>query len=43
MVLQLAVAKVGAVLVNVNPAYRPPELAYALRQSGARLIVTCSR
>ena len=33
-------ARVGAILVNVNPAYRPGELAYALRQSGVRLLVT---
>ena len=30
----------GAILVIVNPAYRPNELAYALRQSGVRLLVT---
>ncbi len=38
--LQFACARVGAILVNVNPAYRPGELAYALRQSGVRLLVT---
>jgi fatty-acyl-CoA synthase len=38
--LQFATARVGAVLVNVNPAYRPSELAYALSQSGVRLLVT---
>ena len=32
-VLQLATARIGAILVNINPAYRPRELAYALRQS----------
>ncbi|WP_052668598.1 AMP-binding protein [Nitriliruptor alkaliphilus] len=37
--VQLATAKVGAILVNVNPAYRTHELAYALRQSGCRLLV----
>ena len=36
--LQFATARVGAVLVNVNPAYRTSELAYALRQSGMRLL-----
>ena len=40
---QLAAAEVGAILVNVNPAYRPAELAYALRQSGTRLLVTAPR
>ena len=39
-VLQFACARVGAILVVVNPAYRPNELAYALSQSGARLLVT---
>jgi fatty-acyl-CoA synthase len=36
--LQLATARIGAILVNVNPAYRTSELAYALRQSGTRLL-----
>ncbi len=39
-VLQFACARVGAILVNVNPAYRPNELAYALGQSGVRLLIT---
>ncbi|MBK4999646.1 AMP-binding protein [Pseudomonas sp. S31] len=38
-ILQLATAKVGAVLVNINPAYRVAELEYALRQSGCRWLV----
>jgi fatty-acyl-CoA synthase len=38
--LQYATAKVGAVLVNVNPAYRSHELAYVLRQSGMRMLVS---
>jgi fatty-acyl-CoA synthase len=38
-VVQYASAKVGAILVNVNPAYRTHELSYALRQSGVRLLV----
>jgi fatty-acyl-CoA synthase len=42
-VLQYATARVGAILVNVNPAYRPQELAYALRHSGVRLLVTAER
>ncbi len=36
--VQYATAKVGAILVNVNPAYRTHELAYALNQSGMRLL-----
>ena len=37
--VQYATAKLGAILVNVNPAYRTSELAYALRQSGCRMLV----
>ena len=32
-------AKVGVILVNINPAYRTSELEYALRQSGCRVLV----
>jgi fatty-acyl-CoA synthase len=42
-VTQLGAARVGAILVNVNPAYRPAELAYALRQSGVSVLVTAPR
>lgn len=35
VVLQFATARMGAVLVNVNPAYRGHELAYVLKQSDA--------
>jgi fatty-acyl-CoA synthase len=38
-ILQYATAKVGAILVNVNPAYRTSELAYALAQSGVSTLV----
>jgi fatty-acyl-CoA synthase len=41
--LQYATAKVGAVLVNVNPAYRSSELAYALGQSGVSTLVLAPR
>jgi fatty-acyl-CoA synthase len=40
--VQYATAKVGAILVNVNPAYRTHELAYALEQSGLSLLVTAT-
>jgi fatty-acyl-CoA synthase len=33
VVLQFATARIGAVLVNINPAYRPFELKYVLNQS----------
>lgn len=42
IVTQLATAKIGAILVNVNPAYRVHELAYALGQSGMRLLVSAT-
>ncbi|MCA9100267.1 MAG: AMP-binding protein [Planctomycetales bacterium] len=35
IVLQFATARIGAVLVTINPAYRPFELAYVLEQSDA--------
>jgi fatty-acyl-CoA synthase len=38
--LQYGAAKAGAILVNINPAYRSHELAYVLRQSGAKLLVS---
>ena len=41
--LQYATAKVGAVLVNINPAYRTSELAYALGQSGVSTLVLAPR
>ncbi|MFJ9641888.1 AMP-binding protein [Streptomyces sp. NPDC004244] len=41
--VQYATAKLGAVLVTVNPAYRAHELEYVLRQSGMRLLVAADR
>jgi fatty-acyl-CoA synthase len=40
VVTQFATAKLGVILVNVNPAYRTTELAYALHQSGCRVLVS---
>jgi fatty-acyl-CoA synthase len=40
VLLQYATAKVGAILVNVNPSYRSHELAYVVNQSGLRLLVS---
>jgi fatty-acyl-CoA synthase len=37
---QLATARIGVILVNVNPAYRTSELAYALRHSGCRMLIS---
>ncbi len=42
MVLQYATAKVGAILVNINPAYRTSELTHALRQSGCATLVSAT-
>jgi fatty-acyl-CoA synthase len=38
--IQYATAKIGAILVNINPAYRTSELTFALNQSECRLLVT---
>ncbi len=38
--VQFGCARAGAILVVINPAYRPRELEYALRQSGTRLLIT---
>jgi len=38
--VQFATAKIGAILVNINPAYRTHELAYALNHSGCRLLIS---
>ncbi|MFN8485169.1 MAG: AMP-binding protein [Anaerolineae bacterium] len=39
-ITQFATAKIGAILVNINPSYRLHELEYALRQSGCSFLVT---
>ena len=38
-IAQYATAKIGAILVNVNPAYRTHEFSYAVNQSGLRLLI----
>lgn len=40
--VQYATAKIGAVLVTINPAYRTHELAYALTQSGVRTLISAT-
>ena len=40
---QYATAKIGAILVNINPAYRTRELEFVLNQSGARLLVSADK
>jgi len=39
VVTQYATARIGAILVNINPAYKSRELEYALNQSGSRLLL----
>ncbi|MFF8867310.1 AMP-binding protein [Streptomyces sp. NPDC015139] len=39
VVTQYAAAKIGAVLVNINPAYRTHELEYVLGHAGVRVLV----
>ena len=41
-ITQYATAKVGAILVNVNPAYRTHEFAYAVQQSGMRMLISAT-
>ncbi len=42
-ILQLAAARMGAVLVTINPAYRPHELRYVLRQCDAQALFLIDR
>ena len=37
--VQYATAKLGAILVNINPAYRTHELSYVLEQAGISVLV----
>jgi fatty-acyl-CoA synthase len=39
VIIQFATARIGAILVNINPAYKAAELQYALTQSGVSLLV----
>ncbi len=39
VVVQYATARIGAILVNINPAYKTAELSYALQQSGTSLLL----
>jgi fatty-acyl-CoA synthase len=38
-IVQFATSKIGAILVNINPAYRVHELEYVLNQSGCTALV----
>jgi fatty-acyl-CoA synthase len=43
VVVQFATAKIGAIMVNINPAYRTYELEYALKQSEIRTLIIQGR
>ncbi|WP_455284664.1 AMP-binding protein [Cupriavidus necator] len=43
LVTQFATARIGAILVNINPAYRQAELEYALNKAGVRMLITAAR
>jgi fatty-acyl-CoA synthase len=43
VLVQYGTAKLGAVLVNINPAYRTHELSYVLRQAGISVLVAAPR
>jgi fatty-acyl-CoA synthase len=42
-ITQFATAKIGAILVNINPSYRGHEVRYALTQSGCAYVVIAPR
>ncbi|MBU3028731.1 AMP-binding protein [Paracoccus marinaquae] len=42
VVTQFASARIGAILVNINPAYRSSELEYALNKVGCRVLIAAS-
>ena len=43
VLMQLATAQVGIVLVNINPAYRTAEVEYALNKVGCKALVTMAQ
>ncbi|MGE8332180.1 MAG: AMP-binding protein, partial [Paraburkholderia nemoris] len=43
LLTQFATARIGAVLVNINPAYRLAELEYALNKVGCKAIIAAER
>ena len=43
VLMQIATAKAGLVLVNINPAYRTSELEYALNKVGCKVLVTMAQ
>jgi fatty-acyl-CoA synthase len=43
VIVQYATASIGAILVNINPAYRTSELEYAVNQSGISFLALAAR
>ncbi|HJV03565.1 MAG TPA: AMP-binding protein, partial [Burkholderiaceae bacterium] len=43
VLMQLATARLGLILVNINPAYRVAELEYALNKVGCKALVSMAR
>jgi fatty-acyl-CoA synthase len=43
LMVQYATAKIGAILVPINPAYRPHELQYVLQHAEVRLVVSAQQ
>jgi fatty-acyl-CoA synthase len=43
VIVQYATAAIGAILVNINPAYRTSELEYVLNQSGISFLILSAR
>jgi fatty-acyl-CoA synthase len=43
VLVQFATARIGAILVNINPAYRSHELSYVLTQAGIRTLISAER
>jgi fatty-acyl-CoA synthase len=41
--VQYATARIGAILVNINPAYRTRELEFVLNQAGIRLLIAAAK
>ncbi len=42
ILIQYATARIGVILVNINPAYRKSELEYVLNQSGSSVLISAS-
>jgi long-chain acyl-CoA synthetase len=43
IIAAFAILRIGAVVVNINPTFTPPEILYILQDSGARALLTLDR